>query len=558
MKKLLKKIVKRAVSNKDVSTAQATESLLGLLNANADAWKEACMAASGPRYLFATSMANYNHASVVERILAIALTLRGARVNFLLCDSALPCCQMTKIHGCAPKVLLQGSATPRCKVCVQEAQRLFVPLGLPVLWFGDYLSAEDDAEARRISSTIALDEISAYSPGGMSIGEHAVAGALRYYGRGDLQNEEAAESIQRRYLLSALLAQKMFTHVLDTHQYDAVVFHHGIYTPQGIIGEVCRSRNVRVVNWNPTYRKNTFIFSHTDTYHHTMISEPTESWSSIPWNDRLERTTLDYLDSRRRGSEDWIWFHERPENDLAAFAREFGVDWSRPVVGLLTSVMWDAQLHYRANAFPNMLSWVLHTIEHFRARPELQLLIRVHPAEVRGMVPSRQKMADELARLVPNLPGNVFVVPPEHQASTYALMDQCDSVLIFNTKTGIELSALGIPVVVAGEAWIRGKGFSLDASSPADYDRILGGLPLGARLSPEKTAAAKRYAFHFFFRRMLELPFINSPKQFTFSVELTSLDALRPGRWPGLDCICDGIATGAPFIDRYEDRPEQG
>jgi hypothetical protein len=77
---------------------------------------------------------------------------------------------------------------------------------------------------------------------------------------------------------------------------------------------------------------------------------------------------------------------------------------------------------------------------------------------------------------------------------------------------------------------------------------------LKERLSAEQTAAAKRYAFHFFFRRMLELPFIVSPSKYTFDVELQRLDELAEGRWPGLDVICTGILQGAPFIDRYEER----
>ena len=30
----------------------------------------------------------------------------------------------------------------------------------------------------------------------------------------------------------------------------------------------------------------------------------------------------------------------------------------KPVIGLLTNVFWDAQLHYRANAFKDMLDWI--------------------------------------------------------------------------------------------------------------------------------------------------------------------------------------------------------
>lgn len=530
------------------------DALLRVLVSQWDKWKKARGTARGKRILIATSMANYNHASVLERSLAVALTLRGARVEFLLCDSVLPACQMTKLHGCEPLHLLERPDTPRCANCLIEASRTFDPLGLTVRRFSEYLTEQDGLQAAQVADQLSYGEIPRYRPNGLAIGEHAHAGALRYYGRGDLDGEPQGEPILRRFLKSALLTAAVTKEVLRRENYDVVVFHHGIYTPQGIIGEVCRSRGVRVVNWNPSYRKSTFIFSHDDTYHHTMITEPTSSWESLSMTPEMESTIGRYLESRREGSADWIWFHERPENDAAALAREFGIDWSRPCIGLLTSVMWDAQLHYKANAFPNMLDWIAHTIEHFRTRPELQLLIRVHPAEVRGMVPSRQRVVDELRRMISVMPDNVFVVPPEHQASTYALMDRCDSVLIFNTKTGIELSAIGIPVIVAGEAWIRGKGFSMDASSPEAYDRILDKLPLGERIAGAQLVRARQYAFHFFFRRMIELLFIASPEKYAFSVDLHAMDELSPGRQPGLDVICDGILSGSPFVHRYEDR----
>ena len=60
--------------------------------------------------------------------------------------------------------------------------------------------------------------------------------------------------------------------------------------------------------------------------------------------------------------------------------------------------MWDAQLHYPANAFPSMLDWVLQTIRYFASRPDLQLLIRVHPAEIRGTARSRQPLVPEIER----------------------------------------------------------------------------------------------------------------------------------------------------------------
>ena len=68
-------------------------------------------------------------------------------------------------------------------------------------------------------------------------------------------------------------------------------------------------------------------------------------------------------------------------------------------------------------------------------------------------------------------------------------MDQCDAVMIYGTKTGVELSSRGIPVIVAGEAWMRGKGITLDATSAEEYFRILDRLPLRARIDGRRCSA---------------------------------------------------------------------
>jgi hypothetical protein len=128
-------------------------------------------------------------------------------------------------------------------------------------------------------------------------------------------------------------------------------------------------------------------------------------------------------------------------------------------------------------------------------------------------------------------------------------MELCDSALIYGTKMGVELTSVGIPTVVAGEAWIKNKGLTLDASNRAEYLSILDTLPIGRRLSPEVVERAKKYAFHFFFRRMMPLTFMQRDNSaLFFKVAIESADDLAPGRNDTLDRICEGIVSGTPFI----------
>jgi hypothetical protein len=489
----------------------------------------------------------------MESMLAAALRRRGASVSALLCDSALPAC-MECDHRLYPTSSAQQALVRRgpkelCFSCTRNGDRMYGDLRIPVLHYGDHLMPKDRAHAAQMAASTPLDAIRSYTLDGLQVGEHAYAGVLRFYSRGDTGEEPHAEGIVRRYFEAALLTVFMMRNLLKSNPIDVCVMNHGIYVPQGLLAEVCREQGVRVVTWNPAYRRNCFIFSHDDTYHHTLMNEPLSTWESMPWTAEMESEIVKYIESRSQGSRDWIWFHEKPEFDLQRIEAELGIDLSKPTIGLLTNVVWDAQLHYPANAFPGLVDWVMDTIAWFEANPRLQLVIRVHPAEIRGTVPSRQRIMDEIAKRFPKLPPNVVVIAPESHASTYAVMRQCDSVIIYGTKTGVELTSMGIPVVVAGEAWVRNKGITQDASSIEEYHRMLEQLPFGRRMDEAQVRRARMYAYHFFFRRMIPLPFMEPRSGMPpYSPELASLEQLAPGNFEGLDVICDGILRKTEFV----------
>ncbi len=135
--------------------------------------------------------------------------------------------------------------------------------------------------------------------------------------------------------------------------------------------------------------------------------------------------------------------------------------------------------------------------------------------------------------------------------STYALMSLCNAAIIYGTKMGVELTSVGQPVIVAGEAWIRNKGITHDASTPEEYVSILDRLPFAERLSPSLLTRARRYAYHFFFNRMIPLPFIEPKAGYPiYRLKLEALEQLLPGVTAGLDTICDGILGRGPFVLR--------
>ena len=483
-------------------------------------------------------------------MLTAALTFRGAEVHALLCDGSMTACAECEasLYPNIERFAQRGPTRDLCRDCMWPAERVYRQLGITVHKYSDWLTTEDRAEARRIADGVVVQDVRGFIYDGLALGEHAYAGALRFFATGSLDDEPQAGPIVRRYLESALLTAFATRRLLRTIQFSSAVVTHGIYVPWGIIAEVSRQEKVHVSTWNVAYRKRRFIFSHDDTYHHTLLSEPKEHWENLQLTAGQETELMNYLRSRREGLFDWIVFHRPNRQEPEEIGRRVGLDRGKPVIGLLTNVSWDAQLHYPANAFPSMLEWLVQTCEYFATRPDLQLLIRVHPAEISGFPVSRQPILAELRKRIPQLAPNIHVVPPESGLSTYGLMSLCNAAIIYGTKMGVELSSVGIPVIVAGEAWVRNKGITYDASSREEYFKILEQLPLAEGLGPAQLAHARRYAYHFFFNRMIPLPFIEPNAGFpVYRLELNRLQQLLPGD-TGLDTICDGILGRTPFV----------
>lgn len=477
-------------------------------------------------------------------LLAAALQLRGAKVSLLIDDGVLPASE--KNLFVAGKHHLHKRRFDYLPV-----QRIFKPLGVTVLRYSEFVSASDRQACAQVAKTFNVAELKQYRPNNLAIGEHALAGALRYFAKGTLDNEPEADGVLRRYLEAAELTQRVMGRIVTEQAIDVACFHHGIYVPQGIIGEVLRQHHIRVVNWNVAYREKCFIFSHDETYHHSLMTEPVTTWENVQLTPVLDKKISSYLASRHRGSKDWISFNRAPQEDIDKIYQQHQIDPTKPAIALLTNVVWDAQLHYRTNVFPNMIDWVLKTIAYFSKRPNLQLIIRIHPAERKGTIPSRQPMAEEIARAFPNLPKNIIVIRPEDSTSTYVVTSFCNAAIIFGTKTGVELVTTGLPTIVAGEAWIKNKGLTIDPATEADYYAALDQLPLANRLDESTIIRAKQYAYHFFYRRMIPVQAIQPRQSIAFGLQVKQVADLLPQADPGLDVICRGILDGEPFI--YQD-----
>ena len=250
------------------------------LSRQSGSWQKAIGKSRSPRVLLATNVGGHGPVSTMESMLAVALTLRGADVHTLLCDGILPACLRAEHADIPDPKVLVDYKVPQvlCPGCRARGSSVFEPLGLSHYRLSELLSPSHMEEARQVANDIPLTDIREFQYRMVGVGEQAYAGSLRYFARGDLGSEPFGELVLRRYLEASILSAQAIERLFSLNRYDVACFHHGLYVPQGVVGQVCRRRSVRVVNWFVAYRRNSFIFSHDDTYHHTLMSEPTDVW----------------------------------------------------------------------------------------------------------------------------------------------------------------------------------------------------------------------------------------------------------------------------------------
>jgi hypothetical protein len=421
--------------------------------------------------------------------------------------------------------------------------------------FKKYWKKEDLKNAIKIVEGLNDYACSGFVYRNINVGEHAYSSTLRALGRGTLLNDPFHIWLLRRQLIAGITIINMTERALDDIRPFRVMAVHGIYIDHGTTCEVARKKGYPIVVYSVPYRKDAIMLCHSNTYHRALITEPTSMWENRTFSPKMEKKLNNYVISRQRGTKDSITYHPNPIEDRQSVTKALDLLPDKPIVSMFTNVIWDAQLYHSYNAFKDILDWLFKSVEYFIGRTDVQWVIRIHPAEVKATKKTEQPLANELKKRFNTLPPHIKIVKPESDLSSYSLVNMSTAAIIYGTKMGLEIALRGVPVIVAGESFNRGKGFTYDVSSEKEYFELLDRVTELPENSDEMLSRAKRYAYHFFFKRQIDFPFLTGfvpGDRYSMKLTFNSLKELMPGKNKNLDIICRGILEGSEFIGTPE------
>lgn len=501
----------------------------------------------GPRVLVVSFRGGWLLHGTWEALIAAALNRRGANCAVFVCSGGLPEALPGRARACGI-ANVHAKQVPRCRACRRAGVSVARALRLPVILTDELVDPAMQENLMKRVATLDLDSLRRLHHRGHPIGEFAANSVRWFLCVGDLDGAREAEDVLRSFAQSAVVMAEAAPVLLDRVQPEVVLMLNGLFCAERIVKAEAERRGIRVVSYERGFEPDTLCFSRGVPGYYD-IDPLWREVEDVPLSLAQETRLDNYLAARKKGLRApynyWPTMTESEEEVILSL----GLSTDRHIAVLFSNITWDSAAQDRDCAFRSMYAWVVECIRLFGSMEDAQLVVRIHPAEVR--VPgweTRDPLMNRLAASFPKLPPNVRVVSSTSELSSYTLMNISRCGLVYTSTAGLEMAMGGIPVVVAGRVHYAGKGFTLDPADPEDFARLTM-QALGSPRSASVRDRARRYGHALFFRYFHQFPLVseNTPD---FMPTLNSSDSavLDPGGDPTLDRVCEAILSNSEFF----------
>ncbi len=477
--------------------------------------------------------------SVLEHTLGLALARRGERVRMVSCQRApLECGFYNHRYG----------ARRPCTVCTIASRALADAVGLPSSALVDDVGRGVRADAERLTRGLMLPACREFAWEGLALGRLVEPSVLWFFNRGSLS--DAHLPYYRSALRSAVLFAAAVRSLLERQRATTRLFLvNGIFWPERVAWEVARSLGMSdVVMYERGFMTGTWVFSRDQA---PAYYDLCAQWPSIR-EHRLTapqaRELHDYLRSRETFSRDAVSYAGRWAADGAEQAALMQRVRSRPTVVAFANITWDSAVVGRDLGFRGMLDWVRSLVAYAANHPQHFVVLRGHPAEIalEGSE-TTETVGEFLLEAVRQTPENFVYVGPESAVHSYRLMDHASVGALYGSTVGLEMVLRGRPVVVSGQAHYGDLGFTDLAGDEAALWRALERLcdePLPGLEVARRRELAERYAWVFFFRQMVPLPWLREATIGHPAVDPLSLEQELAENSSPTNQVLDFIAHG--------------
>jgi hypothetical protein len=494
-------------------------------------------AAAAPRVLVFSLRGGWPPHVAWDAVIAEGLRVRGARVHVFNCGGRMPICEVN---------FRQADPRVACAECRLYPEALVGGLGLETSWLADYVTADDRREIEGAIGHLNPSQFESWTFDGRPIGLLVRNSTLWFLrkSRVDLETDDAR--VYRDFLIAGAQIARMAPRLLDAVRPELVIEVNGLFFAEQILNSFVAPR-CRIATYEAGWRMNSLGFDWLSEAGFADVDAPWERFADRPL-DAQESATLDTWIRDRRGGNMQRDFYVRFDAPVGGGTlAALGLNPDAPTAVLFTNLVWDTAVFGRDIGFSSIADWLRQSVEWFRAHPDRQLVVRIHPAEdLRPSQESKEKLADLVRALA--LPPNVRLVPSAAPVSSYALIEAASVVMVYTSTAGLEAALYGKPVLVAARVYYARRGFTREVDDAAGLGTLLEQTFAQPSLTEQEREFARRFAYLLLFRFLLDIPVV---KQRPHTHPLLSADEaqmLLPGRAADFDALMESLLHGGPFV----------
>lgn len=481
--------------------------------------------------------------SMPEIVVARELLSAGNKVHIIRCDGILKkYCPAMTAYGLS----YNSSDEKKAKICssCKDARELLDDYsGVSTTFLEDHLSSDDSIDIETIINSVDLGNFERFRIDDYPVGKFACYEILLNHKISDMMQLEHIWEQYIENLRQCIITYRAVSKFLLTNKIDRVVVYNSLYSLNRTTVKCAEKFGIP---WSTIHGgKNiedmlqTLTVNSSDS-HDLLLARSDEwyEWQDVPLNSGeiiSVKKNLEYLFGAKSA---FSYSTSKKSITPADLRNRYNIDEKTKV---LLCILSSADERFAADVvesldfqmtstdssiFSNMYEWISNLIRFTEKHQEFHLIIRVHPREFPNHRESVQSTRGiELLQLSKKQHERVSWNLPSDQTSLYDLAEITDVVLNGTSTAGIELMALGLPVVIfdSDKLFSYPREFNYVGESLDDYENaILKATEDGWSL--ENSINAFRY------------------RSFLFNVATLSLRDIVPSRttW-SMDRIIDGL-----------------
>ena len=261
-----------------------------------------------------------------------------------------------------------------------------------------------------------------------------------------------------------------YNKIIDPDIYKIIIVTHTQYVYYGILARVSYTDAVLLLS-NP--RNNDKIKY--PSYHSSLMSMIKARILNLEDKEEFIKNSKKNLDARLSGEfnqYDLIAaYNNKKVYSDSELRHTLKINNKKPFVFILAHVFSDAPLSIgETMLFSDYYDWLIFTIKQAGLNKDINWIVKPHPSSYiyneDGIV---KKIISDLK------PDNIFLSPEDFNTSS--IQNLAKAIVTARGTAGIEYSCLGIPVILSGNTFYSGFGFTKEPNSKIEYGRILSRLP---------------------------------------------------------------------------------